>query len=150
MTANHEHQTYLRLSIWIPAQLSKNLISYASSDLAGLEAQYLKLQQQIYQWEIAEDVWSGISDSAATQTVRRFLVDGFSPSEPPESRSMIRFAELIELLEELCVQEKWTDCLQVISEDNPFRAKLLLVAKNHLQWIHDIFQSVPGASVMVR
>lgn len=158
---NPDGVTRFRLSIWRPAQVSRALDYAPHSGETSTTYRPFKLQhlhEEIYHWNPgAEDVWSSLSDSEATVTIRDVFVNGFSPNLPPSQRSMMRFGEAIARLRDVIGSDElqeWPDMLQTVrirgTEEANLRCHPTLAFLHHIEWLLRTFETVPGASVTIR
>ena len=112
------------------------------------------LQQQLYAWQTTEDLFGGVSDTAAREQLHKMLFDSFAPSVPSSERS---FAHLQDFLDEANRaitggRSEWTLSHDPAYEDaeDSFRFNPLLALQMHLSWLARIFTGYPGLSIIVQ
>ena len=151
----------LRLSVWRPAQLGRQL-EYATSEKdetgGGVVFDSARLQEEIYHWDPGqEDVWGCIASPALARELRDLLVETFAPNRSPEDRSMAQFQQAVDRLGKAMTKDDastWADMQQMVKigrkDSANLRGNTALALWNHLEWIVRTFGSVPGASVTIR
>jgi hypothetical protein len=113
------------------------------------------LLQDVFCWQVREDVWSGLADEEVRIAMRQRFLDEFQPTLPPSQRTIRALTEFIAVLEPIaCGQHsEWADSAMQEEEDEsrkPYRLNPLLAFHRQLTWIRDVFVDIPGASVSVR
>ncbi len=151
-------EVQLRLEVWRPARPDKRLL-YEGPDDGGQclnELQADHLHEQVYGWRLFGDVWTSLGTDEPANAIKKKLTVGFRPSLPPKERG---FDEMRSVVKEMSTyladaeNRRWQDWEQLTDEDDPdstYRVQPLLSFCHHLQWLCDVFQDVPGASVTIR
>lgn len=148
-------ETLFRLDVWKPARLDKQLAYGEETVVRELHAEHL--HEQVYSWKLKGDVWTALSGDDVGDKLKEDLISGFDCSLPPEDRDLSKMKSLIDRLVAFLHNEtnrQWQTWPQSTNDDNDqdclYQVQPLLALCQHLKWIYDIFQDVPGASITIR
>jgi len=154
--AQRESAARFFLSVWRPARPFRPLAAFPDGQSQQLSLNPDMLHEQIYTWCPEEEIWGGIIDSEITNLLRSKLIDGFNPYLEPAKRTMTHFADAVRTLGEVLINHgasiSWSECEAVAerSDQESLRANTALALYLHLQWVLQVFEHLPGATVTVR
>jgi hypothetical protein len=149
----NDSATGFRLTVWRPYQPTNEIafddgvaIKYIGIDDDG------EVQQNIFMWQIKEDVWGGIKDDELRTTLKDRMFSDFSPFKSPIERGMSKFGEFLKDLENTTKTPNsiWSLSSQETADDIPMPVNLILALYHQFRWIHQVFKNIPDASVTVR
>jgi hypothetical protein len=148
-----EAATGLKITVWRSYTPTRPLAHSANTELLYLDSAG-KLQQDVFSWQVHEDVWGGIVDQSVRQALSERLVADFDPFLAPEERNFRKLKTFLVELQTAATSENssWSISAEQTDEDDdvPARLNALLALYNHLLWMHEVFKDLPGASVTVR
>jgi hypothetical protein len=115
------------------------------------------LPEEIYAWDPGEADPYATLDTARTLILRQKLIEPFRHEVPTDQRSMLRFRQALDELEQQLGSNDYdwgptgqSAPAEAASERNPLEANVVLALQAHLHWICETFQNVPGASILIR
>lgn len=150
--------SHFRLAIWRPAQPERYLCYFPGASSGSPSSfQVEDLHEEVYSWDPGEDdVWASFNDGSTSDSLRSALVRQFAPDVPPTQRSMRHFATWVAQLRQALASGDtalWGETQQeVITRDQTLnlRSNLALGLLLHVEWLVEVFEHLPGASVSVR
>lgn len=145
----------LRLQVWRPLREGRPVTPGIL--LPGASGDNGRLYTEAYRWHLFEYLWASV-DADRAEAAREALTVRFSPFKPPNERLMSHFSEALKILKGLIEDgpQSWREALQPVvirgefDEDVTYRCNTIRAVASHLQWIHDIFLTVPLANVTIR
>ncbi len=145
----------LRLQVWRPLREGRPVTPGIL--LPGASGDDCRLYTEAYRWHLFEDLWASV-DAARAEAAREAFLSRFSPFRPPSERSMCHFSVALKLLKGLIEDgpPSWREALQPVvirgevDDDVTYRCNTIRAVASHLQWVHDIFLTVPLANVTIR
>jgi len=155
-----ENDCIFRVSIWRPARHIRHVDYFPRTSGAEEYRRDFDLEglyEQVYVWDPGqEDVFLALNDDLSRRFHEALLLD-FSPSLPPQKRSLARLAKTVQELKWVLKEEGksyWADSSQKadsgIGDDINLRVNTAASMLNHLEWVIKSFAHVPGASVVIR
>ncbi len=151
-------ETLFRLNVWRPARIERSLM-YENRDANGegiSELQEGHLHEQIYSWRLGGDVWTALRDDDDSKNIKKSLTTGFECGLPPNERGFGKMGSILTELRDYLTEESnrswqmWDQLTDEDDQDSAYQVQPLLALYHHLQWLCDVFQDVPGASVTIR
>lgn len=145
-----------RITVWRPYSPVKSLALHQQPDTTKAALTLFGpddiFQQEAFVWHALEDVWGSIVNSEVRQTLSERLRNDFQPSLPPLERGLQKLRRFLDDARLALPEAEWSDSAQRLERDGmtAYRLNALLAFCVQLEWIHDIFKDVPGASVSVQ
>lgn len=115
-----------------------------------------RLLQDVFSWQVREDVWGGFTDTEVAQSLSTRFASAFDPFLPPNQRDFGTFKAVLSELSAAATSPNsyWASSAQQKDTDEDSdastRVNPLLAFYNQLHWIYEVFKDVPGASITVR
>lgn len=151
-------ETLFRLNVWRPAHIERALMydNRSADDESISELQEGRLHEQVYSWRLVGDVWTALGNDDRSQEIKKCLTTSFDCGLPPNERGFDKMDSTLTKLRDYLSEEsngRWQAWEQPTDEEDPnsaYQVQPLLSLYHHLQWLYDVFQNVPGASVTIR
>lgn len=145
----------LTLSIWRDFMPTRPLALPDDEGWQLLDSQS-GLQEEVYSWQLREDVFAGVSDDAARTDLRDRLLGRLADSRPPAERRLSVLEEFVKAAEASIASGSATSAPSGSRSDDDSNDEIqvalnpLLALTMHLKWVHACFRNRPGISVSVR
>lgn len=145
-----------RITVWRPYSPAKLLALHQQPDATKAALTLFGpddiFQQEAFVWHALEDVWGSIVDAEIRRTLSERLRNDFQPSLPPLERDLKKLRRFLDDAKLALPEAEWSDSAQRLERDGmtAYRLNALLAFCVQLEWIHDIFKDLPGASVSVQ
>lgn len=143
----------LRVTIWHPYVPSQP-VSHHSAEHGPTYFAPKDLQQDVFSWQVRDDVWGGIAAEEIRRSLRDGFISAFDPYLPPGDRSVEKLTLFVQQLRKVVRSSAsdWSVSGQEPDDDADSSPRLnaLLAFERQLSWMEEVFRHLPGVSVTVR
>jgi hypothetical protein len=145
-------ETKMRVSVWRPHGTSRSLANASDVPPEYFDQDTLLLEE-VFSWQVAEDVWSGITSQELRERLQEKLRTTFDPYLSPTTRRFDKLQPVLDELKAVAQSEHSGWCSSQQDADDQGNSLLLNPLSafcNQLHWLNDVFKNVPNASLTVR